>query len=147
MLGVYELNDDLISKQEETKLYKILKSNLNKYDIIIVADYGHGIITEKIRNLIIKYGKKLFLNTQINSFNRGYHTVFKYKKMNSYIINESELRYELKDRTSPLEYLTKKLFKKISLKNIIVTRGRWGAKIFNSRNKNVISCPLLTKTL
>lgn len=141
MLGVYELNDDLISKHEETKLYKILKSNLNKYDIIIVADYGHGIITEKIRNLIIKYSKKLFLNTQINSFNRGYHTVFKYKKMNSYIINESELRYELKDRSSSLEYLTKKLFKKISLKNIIVTRGRWGAKIFNSRNKNVISCP------
>ena len=61
--------------------------------------------------------------------------------MNSYIINESELRYELKDRSSSLEYLTKKLFKKISLKNIIVTRGRWGAKIFNSRNKNVISCP------
>ena len=37
--------------------------------------------------------------------------------------------------------MTKKLFKKISLKNIIVTRGRWGAKIFSSRNKNVISCP------
>ena len=68
MLGVYELNDDLITRQEETKLYKLLKSNLKKYDIIIVADYGHGIITEKIRNLIIRFGKKLFLNTQINSF-------------------------------------------------------------------------------
>ena len=140
MLGVYELNDDLISRQEETKFYKLLKSNLNKYDIIIVADYGHGIITEKIRNLII-VGKKLFLNTQINSFNRGYHSVFKYKKMNSYIINESELRYELKDRSSSLENLTKKLFKKLSLKNIIVTRGRWGAKLFNSKSKSVISCP------
>ena len=141
MLGVYELNDDLITRQEETKLYKLLKSNLKKYDIIIVADYGHGIITEKIRNLIIRFGKKLFLNTQINSFNRGYHSVFKYKNMNSYIINESELRYELKDRSSSLGDLTKKLFKKLTLKNIIVTRGRWGAKLFNNNSKSVISCP------
>ncbi len=141
MLGVYELNDDLINDQEEKRLYKLIKSNLNKYDIIIVADYGHGIITEKIRGLLVNCGKKLFLNTQINSFNRGYHSVFKYKKINSYIINESELRYELKDRSSYLEDLTKKLFKKISLDNIIVTRGRWGAKLFNSKTKSVISCP------
>ena len=141
MLGVYELNDDLISKQEESKFYKLLKYNLNKYDIIIVADYGHGIITEKIRHLIMQYSNKLFLNTQINSFNRGYHSVFKYKKMNSYIINESELRYEMKDRTSDLEILTKRLSKKISLKNIIVTKGRWGADLFNIKNRSIISCP------
>ena len=39
MLGVYELNDDLINDQEEKRLYKLIKSNLNKYDIIIVADF------------------------------------------------------------------------------------------------------------
>ena len=80
IIGVYDLNDDLISKNEEKKFYNILKSNIDKYDIIIVGDYGHGIITEKIRKLILNKSQKVFLNTQINSFNRGYHTVFKYKK-------------------------------------------------------------------
>ena len=61
--------------------------------------------------------------------------------MNSYIINESELRYEMKDRTSDLEILTKRLSKKISLKNIIVTKGRWGADLFNIKNRSIISCP------
>ncbi len=141
MLGVYELNDDMISKKEETKFYNLLKSNIKKYDIIIVADYGHGIITQKIRNLLMQNSKKLFLNTQINSFNRGYHTVYKYKKMNSFIINESELRYELKDKNSSLSILAKKLSKKIALNNIIVTKGRWGAVQINCKDDSIISCP------
>jgi len=141
ILGVYDLNDDLINKIEEEKFLKILKSNIKKYEIIIVADYGHGIITEKVRKLLIQNSKKIFLNTQINSFNRGYHTVYKYKKMNTLIINESELRYELKDKSSNLLNLAKKLATKISMNNIIITKGRWGSVLINCKNRSMISCP------
>ena len=141
IIGVYDLNDDPISKVEENKFYTTLKNNIKKYDLIIVADYGHGIITKRIRKLILKNGKKVFLNTQINSFNRGYHTVYKYKKMNSFIINESELRYELKDKNSSLSILAKKLSKKIALNNIIVTKGRWGAVQIDCKDDSIISCP------
>lgn len=141
IIGVYDLNDDLISKNEEKKFYNILKSNMDKYDIIIVGDYGHGIITEKIRKLILNKSQKVFLNTQINSFNRGYHTVFKYKKINTLVINESELRYELRDKYSEIPKLAKILSKKISVKNIIVTRGNCGAVLVNSKNNLIVSCP------
>ncbi len=146
ILGVYELNDDPISEKEENKFYQLLKKNIKKYDIIIVTDYGHGIITEKIRKLLIMNRKKLFINTQINSFNRGYHTVYNYKKMNSLIINESELRYELKDKKSNLLMLAKKLCRKISLENIIVTRGRWGSVLINFKKGSIISCPAFTES-
>jgi rfaE bifunctional protein kinase chain/domain/rfaE bifunctional protein nucleotidyltransferase chain/domain len=145
IIGVYDLNDDLITKGEENKFYKILKKNISKYDIIIVADYGHGIITKKIRDLIIKNSSKIFLNTQINSFNRGYHTVFNYKKINTLVINESELRYELRDRSSVVSILANKLAKKISLQNIIITRGRTGAIIINKKNNLSISCPAFNR--
>ena len=141
ILGVYELNDDRISKNEENKFFQLLKNNINKYDIIIVADYGHGIITEKIRKLIIQNKKKLFLNTQINSFNRGYHSVFNYKKMNSLIINENELRYELKDKHSSVLNLVKKLSNKISADNIVVTKGQLGSVLINCKNWSVTYCP------
>ena len=84
---------------------------------------------------------KIFLNTQINSFNRGYHTVFNYKKINTLVINESELRYELRDRNSIVPILANKLAKKILLQNIIITRGRTGAIIINKKNNLIISCP------
>ena len=141
IIGVYDLNDDLISKAEEKNFYNLLKKNIDKFDIIIVADYGHGIITEKIRKLILTRNNKVFLNTQINSFNRGYHTVFKYKKMNTLVMNEGELRYELRDRNSNISNLVKNLSKKISVKNIIVTRGANGATLVESKKNNTVSCP------
>ena len=61
--------------------------------------------------------------------------------MNSFIINESELRYELKDKNSSLSILAKKLSKKIALNNIIVTKGRWGAVQINCKDDSIISCP------
>ena len=84
---------------------------------------------------------KLFIETKINSFNRGYHTVFKYKKVNTLVINEYELRYELRDKHSEIPKLAKILFKKISAKNIIVTRGRYGSVLVNRKNNLIISCP------
>jgi len=146
IIGVYDLNDDLISENEEKKFYNLLKKNIDKFDIIIVGDYGHGIITEKIRKLILKRNRKVFLNTQINSFNRGYHTVFKYKKAATLVINESELRYELRNKHSKIPDLAKILFRKISVKNIIVTRGIYGAVLISKKNNLVISCPAFDRS-
>ena len=56
---MYDLNDDLISQSEERKFYALLKRNIKKFDIIIVSDYGHGIITEKIRKLIMQKNQNL----------------------------------------------------------------------------------------
>ena len=141
IIGIYDLNDDPLSKDEENKFYKLLKENINKYDIIIVADYGHGIITKKIRKLITSNSKKVFLNTQINSFNRGYHTVYKYKKINTLVINESELRYETSDRNSSILFCVKKIRKKVKAENIIVTQGNRGALFINCKDWSCISCP------
>ena len=141
LLGVYDLNDDTISKQEEKFFLNIIKDNIKKYDIIIVADYGHGIITKEIRKIITKNSKKLFLNTQINSFNRGVHTVYNYKKINSLIINDSELRYELKDKNSNVLDLAKNLKKKILVDNLIITKGKWGSILINCKNWSSILCP------
>ena len=146
LIGVYDLNDDSISKTEEKVFYSQLKKNIKKYNLIIIADYGHGIITNKIRQLISKNSKKIFLNTQLNSFNRGHHTVFKYKKVNTLVMNESELRYELRDKNSKIIDLIKKLKKKISAENIIITRGKLGAVINNSRSKLTLSCPAFNQT-
>ena len=146
ILGVYNLNDDNISKIEEEKFIKAIKENINKYDIIIVADYGHGLITKKVRDFLLKYNKKIYLNTQINSFNRGYHTVFKYKKVNTLIINESELRYELRDKNSSIKDLVKKLSKKLPAKQIIITRGANGSTFVNPSKNMSIDCPAFNDT-
>jgi len=146
IIGIYDLNDDPLFRAEEDRFYKLLKVNLNRYDIVIVTDYGHGIITEKIRKLITSRSKKIFLNTQINSFNRGYHTVYKYKKINTLVINEGELRYETRDRNSNLLTLVKKLRKKIITDSVIVTKGNRGALFVNCKDWSSISCPAFNQS-
>ena len=140
IIGVYDLNDDLISKKEEKKFFSTLKKNIKTHDLIIIADYGHGIITKRISDLIVRNSNKIYLNTQINSFNRGYHTVFKYKKINTLVINENEIRYELRDKNSEILKLVNDIRKKVSINNIVVTRGKRGAVLIDSKNK-IISCP------
>ena len=57
------------------------------------------------------------------------------------IINENELRHELRDRFSNIEKLIKKINKNIKIDNLVVTRGRNGAIYYSRKNKSKIYCP------
>ena len=72
----------MLNKSEIGKLNKVLKNKIKNADLIIVSDYGHGFISNETAELLIKSNKKLFLNTQINSANIGYHSLNKFKKVN-----------------------------------------------------------------
>ena len=130
IIDIYKINEELINKENKKKILSKIKPLLKSSDVIVVADYGHGMFSKKIRKELEKYKKKMFLNTQINSFNRNFHTLFNYKNTNTLIMNESELRYELKDQNSNLKILLKKLKMKINFDHLIVTQGRFGSTHF-----------------
>jgi len=131
ILGVYNINDDPLSKIDEDKLQKILKNKLPKFDLVIVSDYGHGFISKKTSKLICQKSKFLALNAQINASNIGYHSMRKYKNVDCLIINEKEIRHEIRDRSSDLKILIKKFSKDQKIKNLVVTRGKKGATLYN----------------
>ena len=140
LMGVYNLNDELIPKSLESKIISKIKKIINKYDLVVVADYGHGFITKKIGKLLCLKSNILALNAQINSSNIGYQNFYKYNNFDTLVINEAELRHEFRDRESKKEILAKKLIKILKLKNIIVTCGKDGA-IIVSNNYKALSAP------
>ena len=71
------------------------------------------------------------LNAQINAANIGFHTMDKYKRFDCVIINETELRHELREKQGALEPLIKKLSQKLESVYIVVTRGSNGATLYN----------------
>ena len=91
--------------------------------------------------LISSKSKFLFINSQINSNNSGQHTLEKFKNANCVLINETEMRHELRDRVSSTKNLITSLSKKLKSKSIIVTRGNEGAVFYESRKKTFITCP------
>jgi len=133
VLGVHTINDDMLSKKNEKQFNKILKNLLPKHDLVIVSDYGHGLISKKSANLICKSSNYLALNAQVNAANIGFHSMRNYKNVHCVIINEREIRYELRDKNSKLEILIKRFSKEQNIKNLIVTRGDQGSIFYNKK--------------
>jgi len=141
VLGIYTVNDDLLNKNDETIFKKMILKEIKEHDVVIVSDYGHGLITKKLAKLLCKKSKFLALNAQANASNIGYHSIQKYRSVDCVVMNETELRHELRDKNEKLKILVKKLTNMIKIKNLIVTRGSNGAILYNSFNKKYIICP------
>ena len=147
VLGVYNINDEPLNNVDENKLQEILRKTLSKFDLVIVSDYGHGFISKKTSDLICKKSNFLALNAQINSSNIGYHSMRKYKNVDCLIINEREIRHELRDRSKDLKILIKKLSKDQKIKNLIVTSGKKGATLYNLKENNFLFSDALAKKI
>ena len=140
IFGLYNVSDNKINMSTEKKIKNILISPKKNNNNIIISDYGHGLINDNLARFISSQKFKYTLNAQINSANRGYHGLFKYKNPYSVIINESELRYEFKDKFSTVEKLILKLEKLLAAKNLVVTQGSEGAIAYN-KDHGFIHCP------
>jgi rfaE bifunctional protein kinase chain/domain/rfaE bifunctional protein nucleotidyltransferase chain/domain len=143
IFGIYSLNDENLKSIEEQKIIEKLKNLYTKFDLIIVADYGHGMITPKIGKFISNQKKFLSLNAQINSTNIGLRSINKYNKIDNLVINASELRYEMNQRDGDLLKLAKKFKDKIKSKYLSVTQGKMGAFTIDEKNK-IWKCPAFT---
>ena len=146
VMGVYTINDDILTKKEDKLFYNILKKLTPNYDLVIVSDYGHGLISEKNANLISKLSKYSALNAQVNAANVGYHSMRNYRNIDCVIINEKEIRHELRDRNGAINNLMKRLSQEQNIRNLVVTHGTKGSNLYNKKNKKFILCDAYART-
>ena len=107
--GIYDLNDNPLSKEKEKEFCEKLDKNIKDYDLVIVMDFGHGLLTEKVVSILEKKSKFLALNLQQNSFNSGFYNLRKFNRANLLLVNEGEIRQHFRDKLSPIESLMSKL--------------------------------------
>jgi bifunctional ADP-heptose synthase (sugar kinase/adenylyltransferase) len=134
------VNDTALDKPSEKILLKKITKSKSKKDAIIVADFGHGLISLKTARFISKQKNFFGLNAQVNSSTVGYNNISKYLKPKCLVINATELRQELKERDGDLNFLARKLKKIIKAKYLVVTMGRAGAMMIDENNKTIL-CP------
>ena len=131
VLGVYSINDNLLEESEENQFIESFDMLSKEHDLVIVSDYGHGIITPRIADYISNSDKFVSLNAQVNAANIGTHNIRKYHDINCLIINESELHHELRQREGNVEEIANTLKNIINSKYIAVTQGKKGAFLIN----------------
>jgi len=140
LLGVYSLNDEQLHQDEENMLCNILGERLPEYDVVIVADYDHGLLTTKVIDLLTEKSKFLAVNTQINAANMGFHTISKYARADYVCIHEGEIRLDKRSRKGDLKGLIRDLASRMGDPSIMITRGSNGS-LFYCKDEGFNFCP------
>lgn len=137
--GIYDLNDENLNKEEENQFILKLDEYINDFDLVIVVDYGHGLITSQIVKKLEEESKYLSVNTQLNSFNSSFHSISKYQKADYVCVHSGELRHDYRNRYDPEEILMERLYKRMDLKALTITLGDKGSLM--SKNGVLTKCP------
>ena len=72
------LMDNEVPESASSALYRRLKAILPNYDAVVVTDYGHGMLSPEIIELLCGQDRFLAVNTQTNAANQGFNTISKY---------------------------------------------------------------------
>ena len=125
------MEDNYISKEIESDIMAQLRKVIKDYDAVIVSDFGHGLLTPKIINLICSKAKYMALNVQTNSANSGFNLITKYPSANCVCIDERELRLAAHDKYSEIRQLLKNVYQNFGCDQMIATRGPYGSLCYS----------------
>ena len=134
MLEVYEINDAQMEARERKALLAALERELPSHDLVIIADYGHGMLDDDAIKLIARKAKHVVVNAQSNGGNLGYHTIGRYPRADLACLTENELRMESRDRRSDLRRLVPLFSKRTGFDRMIATRGKNGSLCWDRRD-------------
>lgn len=127
MFQICFLNDSNLPTEVDRELQNYLAEMLPQYDAVLVADYGHGLISAKSIELLENRSGFLAVNVQTNSANLGFNLITKYRRADYVCVDEPEIRLALHNRTGPLEEIIIKTRKLLEAKKVTITRGHHGS--------------------
>ncbi|MDA1353192.1 MAG: PfkB family carbohydrate kinase [bacterium] len=129
LFGIYVMDEPSLSQENEQKMAAWLEERISQYDLVLVADFGHGTISPAIRDLLAEKSPFLAVNTQANAGNKRIHTISRYSRADYVSISESELRLDVRDFDTDVRPLTVEAARRLNSKQFVVTRGRNGYSI------------------
>jgi len=126
LFEVYIMDDSGLGPEMDRQFTESLREELSNYDLVISADFGHGAISDKARQVLVEHSPFLAVNTQANSGNRGFHTVTRYPRADYVSIAEHEIRLEMRDTNSNILPMMDVIAPRMDCSTFVVTRGKKG---------------------
>jgi rfaE bifunctional protein kinase chain/domain/rfaE bifunctional protein nucleotidyltransferase chain/domain len=127
LLEVYMMHDDPLSAESEEDLAQAFADQVGDYDVVVVADYGHGMLTQpSIRELTTR-AKFLAVNTQANAGNRGFNTITKYPRADYVCLAMHEVALETRMKHAGWRELVLEVASRIGCPRFTVTWGKYGS--------------------
>jgi rfaE bifunctional protein kinase chain/domain len=133
LFEVYEMDDAPLHGEEHERFCELLAGRLPEFDLVVVVDFGHGTITERMIDELCVRSRFLAVNAQSNAGNIGYHTISRYPRADFVSIAENEMRLESRDRHGDLRPMLRHVSRKLQADRVVVTRGAQGCLGFDRK--------------
>jgi rfaE bifunctional protein nucleotidyltransferase chain/domain len=146
LFEVYIFNDEFLEGEDSTEFVSLLADTTARYDVVLVADFGHGIMVRDAIDAVQNNAKFLAINTQQNAANIGYHTISRYSRADFVCTNEGELRSDSRARRGAIEPLIRSLADQLHTENTLVTQGKRGA-VFYRRSEGWSRGPAFARSV
>lgn len=140
LFEVYEMQNEQLTADEEAQFLSKLDELLPHYDVVIVADYGHGLLTERAIDLLCRKAKFLAVNAQTNAGNRGFNFITRYPRADFIAIDEPEARLEARNRQCDEPELLRLIASRMDCPLMLLTVGARGTLLY-APDKGMVSTP------
>ena len=121
-----------------------MRKILKNYDLVVVADFGHGLMQPKVRELIQNDAPRLALNCQTNSFNHGFNLINRqYHRADFISLDEQELMLACGRHSIDFHGELENLTRAFNCRAAWVTRGANEAIGFDAKDGHFFSMPPL----
>ena len=131
MFEVIEIDDSPLTNDIKNLLMHEIQQNLSRHDMIIVTDFGHGILDQELIHFICKQDKYLCVNAQTNSANIGFNFITQYPRCDYFSIDLEEAQLAMHDKVSSVPTLHRHLMKKLNAGAGAITLGSKGSLVGN----------------
>ncbi len=138
------LDDHDLPESVECEVGNYIAASIENYDLVLVADFGHGFIGTNIVNMLCNKAKFLAVNTQTNTANVGFNLITKYSRADYICIDEPETRLACHDKFGELEDLTKSITKGLRCNKMAITHGNYDTLTYSSE-EGFYKIPIFSK--
>jgi rfaE bifunctional protein nucleotidyltransferase chain/domain len=135
LFEVYHVNDEPLGEQENAEFRDLLEDVLPRYDIVFVADYGHGMLGTNAIETLCRRSNFLVVNTQSNAGNHGFNMISKYRRADYVCLAQREFALETRNLRMSPEEMVQHVAHKLSCDRIMMTQGKLGSLFYTAPNR------------
>ncbi|MEG3641245.1 PfkB family carbohydrate kinase [Magnetococcus sp. PR-3] len=143
LFEIYYYDPSPLTEEVDQSLCAWIRRHAPAYDLVVVPDYGNGFISPAMVDALCDAAPYLAVNTQINSGNRGYHVITRYRRADFVSLNEPEVRLAAHNRRDPLEGVALGIGHKVKAEQMSITMGPNGAMMLDMQKNEALQIPAL----
>jgi len=146
LFEVYYLKHMEENNPTAATLCQRLETILPEYDVVIVTDYGHGMLVPEAVEILCRKARFLAVNTQTNADNQGFNTISKYPRADFISLSEKELRLEVRSKQRDVCSIMQEVAEGLDCRTMLITRGILGNMVYD-RDTGISKSPVLSNQI